>query len=75
MSRHFGQFRFNGDQHDADSPAIEKATAQQVDVWCKDCDDFRLRITAEAGEHDVLPVAKAELAKHQHDAWIKEVNP
>lgn len=75
MSNHFGQFRFNNKQYDADDPSIEKANAKQVEVWCKDCPEFALRVTAEAGEYNVLPVAKAELAKHQHDAWIKEVDP
>ena len=72
---HAGRFFFNGKQHDADDPAIEKAVTTQVQVWCMDCDDFTLRITAEEGVINVLPVAKAELAKHQHDAWIREVNP
>lgn len=74
MSKHAGRFVIAGKLYEGSDSSLEKMVADNVQVSCMDCEDFNIKVTAQEGEYNVLPAAKGELAKHQHDAWVKEVD-
>lgn len=71
MSSHAGAFVVKGRRYEADDPTLTKLTARRVEVFCS-CREDGWPIVAGPGVHDVLPVAKGTLAKHQHEEWAKE---
>lgn len=66
---HTGMFVIDGKEISGDSPALPKKTGREVSVRCS-CGEWSGEFNAPTGTfEDMVPMAKGELALHQHEVW------